>query len=207
MNMIAAIPDEDGPRHANDINSYLIEMFKALSSGWIPPKTITRQFYEKCRNLDEELHVIGYVGFNCSYSGKWFGGYAGEVKTAIGTVRNYQEEAFRNIQTQIPKLKNVQFCSASYDAITIPRNSIVYCDPPYSGTTKYKDDFNHSAFWDWVRYTSNDHDVYVSEYSAPDDFDCVWQCGTTSSLSANGVFGGSKRSVEKLFRVSASKPA
>jgi DNA adenine methylase len=49
--------------------------------------------------------------------------------------------------------------------------------------------------------------VYVSEYSAPDDFDCVWQCGTTSSLSANGVFGGSKRSVEKLFRVSASKPA
>lgn len=201
MNMMSSVPIEDGPRYANDVNVYLIEMFKAMSVGWIPPRSVSRQFYEKCRNLDEELHVIGYVGFNCSYSGKWFGGYAGEVLTKTGVVRNYQDEAFRHMQTQITNLKDVRFQSTSYTNVEIPKNSIVYCDPPYAGTTKYKDQFDHSVFWDWVRLISTEHDVYVSEYSAPEDFDCVWCCETTSSLSANGTVGGSKRSIEKLFKM------
>ena len=45
------------------------------------------------------------------------------------------------------------------------------------------------------------HKVFVSEYSAPDDFECVWEKQTKSSLSANGVSGGSKASTEKLFTV------
>ena len=202
MNMICEVPQEEGPRYANDCNQYLIAMFKAMANGWIPPQTITREFYDKCRNnLDEEPHVIGYVGFNCSYSGKWFGGYAGEVTTAIGTVRNYQEEAFRHMQKQIAKLKEVWYCSASYDEIEIPENSIIYCDPPYEGTTKYKDDFNHEKFWNWVRDISKCHDVFVSEYKAPEDFECVWQSVASSSLSANGKSGGNKQSIEKLFRL------
>lgn len=201
MNMICEVPFEDGPRYANDYNPYLIELFKALSSGWIPPKSVTREFYEKCRRLDGEMHIIGYVGFNCSYSGKWFGGYAGEVTTSIGTVRNYQDEAFRNIQKQIEKLKEVSYSNYSYDEVKIPENSIVYCDPPYEGTTKYKEDFNHCEFWGWVRRVSKEHDVFVSEYNAPEDFECVWQKAASSSLSANGKSGGNKQSIEKLFRL------
>ena len=45
------------------------------------------------------------------------------------------------------------------------------------------------------------HKVFVSEYSAPDDFECVWEKQAKSSLSANGVIGGSKTSTEKLFTI------
>ena len=177
MNMICEVPHEDGPRYANDCNEYLIAMFKAMADGWIPPQTITREFYEKCRNFDEEPHVIGYVGFNCSYSGKWFGGYAGEVKTAIGTVRNYQEEAFRHMQKQIAKLKEVWYCNASYDEIQIPENSIIYCDPPYRDTTKYAtSDFDYDKFYAWCKEMAKNNIVLISEYWMPEDgFECIWE--------------------------------
>jgi DNA adenine methylase len=55
-------------------------------------------------------------------------------------------------------------------------------------------------FWTWVRKTTLDgNKVFVSEYNAPDDFVCVWEKQAKSSLSANGVTGKSKTSVEKLF--------
>ncbi|PJC56904.1 hypothetical protein CO024_00620, partial [Candidatus Gracilibacteria bacterium CG_4_9_14_0_2_um_filter_38_7] len=49
------------------------------------------------------------------------------------------------------------------------------------------------------------HSVFVSEYSAPDDFECVWEKKVKSSLSANGVCGGNKGSVERLFKPRPSK--
>ena len=202
FNMICNVPAEDGERYANDSNIYLIEMFNALINGWMPPKEVSKELYYDIKLNKESkypLHLIGYVGFNCSYSGKWFDGYAGKTPTKIGTIRDYQDEALRNLQKQVEKLKPIYTCCSTYNLIEIPKNSIVYCDPPYQDTKKYKDDFNHNEFWQWVRKLSKEHDVYVSEYKAPEDFDCIWQKETKSSLSANGKQGGSKNSVEKLF--------
>jgi DNA adenine methylase len=39
----------------------------------------------------------------------------------------------------------------------------------------------------------------MSEYQMPDDFICIWEKETKSSLSANGKSGGNKKSTEKLF--------
>ena len=102
---------------------------------------------------------------------------------------------------QALKLQEVWYCNASYNEIAIPANSIVYCDPPYENVTGYGMDFNHVEFWSWVRKISKQHDVFISEYNAPDDFECVWQSVASSSLSANGKSGGTKHSVEKLFRL------
>jgi hypothetical protein len=71
--------------------------------------------------------------------------------------------------------------------------------PPYEGTTQYRDEFDHAKFWEWTRRRSRTHSVYVSEYEAPSDFECVWQSDATSSLSANSAGGGSKKSIERLF--------
>lgn len=82
----------------------------------------------------------------------------------------------------------------------IPQNSIIYCDPPYQNTTKYHTGFDHNQFWDWCRLKKQDgHNIFISEYSAPDDFVCVWQKEVQSQLSANGKYGGTKKSIEKLF--------
>lgn len=197
MNMIQNVT---GNRIANDINKYLIAMFTALCSGWEPPKEISKEFYEKCKNEQCEDYIKGYVGFNCSYSGKWFGGYAGKTNTKIGTIRDYQLEAYNNIKSQIPKLIGIIPYNCSYDKLPIPENSIIYCDPPYENTTKYKDEFCHESFWIWCRNKKNEgHEIFISEYNAPDDFKCIWSKELSSSLSANGKTGGNKTSIEKLF--------
>lgn len=198
MNMICSVPSSY-KRYANDSNIYLIAMFKELQKGWIPPESVTREFYELCKAGECEDYMRGYVGFNCSYSGKYFGGYAGLTKTKTG-VRDYQKEAFNNVMKQQEYLKDVVFSSVSYLELKPQKGALIYCDPPYAGTTKYKDDFDHAVFWDWVREISKDNSVFVSEYTAPDDFECLWEKQTVSSLSANGKIGGSKASTERLFK-------
>lgn len=81
MNSIAYI---SGLRIANDNNIYLIEMWKHLLQGWKPEK-ITREEYIHVRDHKAMYphYYVGWVGFNCSYSGKWFAGYAGDTKTKI----------------------------------------------------------------------------------------------------------------------------
>ena len=199
MNVICEV---SGKRIANDINSTLIAMWEKLVNGWIPEKITKEQYMLIKANKDiYPPHIVGWVGFNCSYSGKWFGGYAGETKTKLGTIRDYQQEAFNNTMKQVDKLKGVIFEHKPYFRLGIPPNSIIYCDPPYRNTTEYANKFSHDDFWEWVRDMSKQgHSVFVSEYTAPSDFDCIWEKEVVSSLSANGVFGGSKPSTEKLFR-------
>lgn len=108
---------------------------------------------------------------------------------------------------QVENIKGVDLRAESYFDLVLPENCIIYCDPPYAGTTKYKDDFDHESFWHWCRNKAKQgHTVFVSEYTAPDDFECVWSQEVKSSLSANGNSGGSKVSVEKLFSLKGTSP-
>lgn len=200
MNSICEV---SGNRIANDSNFYLIEMWRELIKGWIPEEISKDEYLQVKKNKEKyPPYLVGWIGFNCSYSGKWFGGFAGKTKTKTGIVRDYQAEALRNIQKQILRLNGVLFENKSYNELSVPKNSIIYCDPPYEGTTKYASEFNHELFWDWVREMSGaGHSIFVSEYNAPNDFSCIWQKEAKSSLSANGKVGGNKVSIEKLFKL------
>jgi DNA adenine methylase len=190
----------DGLRIGGEYNKYIAEMWIALEKGWIPKNDYSKDDYFKVKNdKDLQPHLTGYIGINCSYSGKWFGGFAGKVETKQG-LRDYQNEAFKNVMEQVPNIKGVEFIHSSYEDLLIPLNSIILCDPPYEGTTGYKDSFDNSKFWDWCREMSESrHKVFICEYNAPNDFECVWSKEIKSSLSANGKIGGNKLSVEKLF--------
>ncbi len=203
MNMISKIQKSDLARIANDSNPYLIALFKALQQGWEPPDYIEKDEYTDIKNGSYPEYLKGWVGFNCSYSGKWFGGFAGKTQTRNG-IRNYQEEAKRNVMKQIEHLRDVIFMNQNYSDISVPFGSVVYCDPPYANTTDYFSSFDSIAFWCWVREVSNSATVFVSEYEAPDDFTCIWEKQAVSSLSANGKLGGNKVSTEKLFILKGS---
>lgn len=198
FNMIAEI--KHPARYAADANKYVIALFRALEAGWEPPVEVTREEYAKAKAGEYEDHLTGYIGFCCSYSGKYFGGYAGVVQTQGGE-RNYIAEARRNIMKQAAKLKGMFFCCDTYANLQIPNNSLIYCDPPYANTSGYATgDFNSEAFFEWCRYqSSKGHVVYISEYDAP--FPEVWRKEAKSSLSANGSVGGNKVSIERLFKV------
>lgn len=83
----------------------------------------------------------------------------------------------------------------SYDEVEILPNSIIYCDPPYNNTTQYvTGDFDSTAFFDWCRKQTEL--VVVSEYDAPDDFQCVANFNRRSKLQG-GTNGNGK--AERLF--------
>lgn len=193
----------DGKRLANDIHAELVSMWQALLyEGWIPPKEVSKCEYIDIRDNRDNYPacLVGWVGFNCSYSGKWFGGYAGKTATKNGHIRDYQGEAIRNVAKQKSSMNGVKISNENYWAVDIPKNSIIYCDPPYKGTTGYANSFDSDKFWQWCRDKHKEgHTVFISEYSAPADFKCVWSMEVKSSLSANGTYGGSKSSTEKLF--------
>jgi len=116
-----------------------------------------------------------------------------------GRLPNHQDEARRGLMLQIPNLISVHFIQSDYKNLEIPPNSIIYCDPPYKGTVKYKNGINHNEFWEWCRNKSKEgHAVFVSEYNAPADFECVWQMEISNTLSKQNNF----KSVEKLFKFS-----
>lgn len=185
-----------GNRIGADVHEYLIEMWQAVSVGWFPDKSvITEENYQEIKNnKDVDKALTGFVGFACSFGGKWFGGWR---RDGAG-VRDYVSEAVNNAAKQFSKLKGVKFYCCAYDNLAIiPPNSIIYCDPPYKGTTKYKDDFNHDKFYDWCREKRKEgHTVFVSEYWMPEDFTCVWQKEVNSSLTKDT---GSKKAIERLF--------
>lgn len=198
MNSIQEIP-EDLVRVAGDNHLHLIKMWQALQVGWEPPEHITREQYYEIKSSETcDPALKGWVGFNCSYAGKWFDGYAGVTRTQSG-VRDYQAEAIRHIQKQLPKLKDVQFVHSEYYDLPLEDKDVIYCDKPYENTRGYKMSFDHDQFWEWVRQVSQEHYVFVSEYEAPEDFTEVWARPLSSSISAGTPAGGTTHSVEKLF--------
>jgi DNA adenine methylase len=145
---------------ANDIHPDLIRMWHALSKeDWDPPPYVTRAEHRTLRN-SEVSALRGYVGFNCSYRGVWFGGIKGpkDQRTDRGivlrTARSFRSVEFRNVD---------------YRDLIIPLGSIVYCDPPYANTCEYSNGaFEHRQFWrtmdQWVERGAI---VFVSEYEGP----------------------------------------
>lgn len=186
----------EGKRIGADINPFLIDALIAIRDciGDLPRnnKEFTEADYKQLR-ASNNYKYKGYAGFAFSYSGKWLGGWRRDGKGK----RDYVQEAYRNALNQSPKLKDIRFVCDGYRDLEIPPNSLIYCDPPYEGTTKYKDNFSHEAFWQWCRNKAKEgHKVFVSEYNAPKDFGCLWQKEIVSSLTKET---GSKTGVEKLF--------
>lgn len=188
-----------GNRIANDCNKYLIAMFVGLLSGENYPKHIERELYNDVRGCFRsgsdkyDLGFMGWVGFMASYRGKFFGGYAG-VTMSKGRLYDYVDEAVRGVMRQIPKLHGVEFHTGDYKNLLIPDESIIYCDPPYVGTTGYSDSINHDEFWQWCRERVYDgHKVYISEYQAPDDFITIWEKPIQNCINID------KKTTERLF--------
>lgn len=191
-------------RIGGDNNQYLIAMWIALQNGWTPPKEMTRELYDKIKDSKHEYprELVAIAGFCATYNAKWFGGYAGKVKTKIGTVRDYYDEAVRNILKQVDRLGDIEFKHCNYIEFSDAEKSLIYCDIPYQGTTKYGAStlFNYSDFWGWVRDMSRSNTVVVSEYSAPSDFECIYEKTLKTTLDKNSR----KLDTEKLFILKSS---
>ena len=126
--------------------------------------------------------LIGFAFTACSFGGKWADVYARNAQNT-----NYALRGHNNLKKQTPNLKGVKFVHSSYDALDIPDNSLIYCDPPYAKTCKYKDAFDSAKFWEWARQKSREgFPLFVSEYEAPEDFVAIWQKEIPVTLNNQG---------------------
>ncbi len=169
---------------ASDNNKYLIGLLQNIDKVSFLPKFVTKEHYSEVRDcFNKGLTIfpdwyIGAIGFLASYNGRFFdGGYAGVVKTKDGVIRDYYDEAKRNLVAQIPKLKNIEFQCCDYKKYTMYKDCLFYLDPPYKDVKQYglNRGFDHEEFWSWCREISKNNIVFISEHEAPSDFKCVWQ--------------------------------
>lgn len=183
----------DNPRLAFDKHPQLIALYKALQQGWIPPNTVTEEEYKKAKSGAYPDYLTAFIGFGCSFGGKYFAGYA-----RSGT-RNYCLNAKNSLLKQLPKIKDIQFNCKDYKEL-IFNNAMIYCDPPYAKTTKYTlGEFNSNEFWDTMRKWSESNIVLISEYQAPEDFECIWEKQTKTDL--RGKDSNKIIRIEKIFKL------
>lgn len=179
----------------NDKHPYLIAMWQALQNGWMPPDVVTKEEYYRVKsNMNENPALTGFVGFGCSFGGKWWGGYAKDKRGD-----DYCGQAKRGLLKDLVGIQSAIFTCLDYHDVEIPDGAVVYCDPPYVNTTGYTvRQFDTNEFWDYMRQLSKRCNVYISEESAPDDFECIWSKEKVRTLEKNDNVGRVK--VEKLFK-------
>lgn len=190
----------DGKRIGADINLYLIKSLILVRDN---PEKIprnnneyTEKMFNKAKLSDLHNPVDCFAMFQYSFGSVFKGSWA---RNKRGT--DYVKECVKNVLKQSENIQSVILKCENYLDLEIPENSLIYCDPPYQNTAKYKgvDDFNHDEFWRWCRDKANEgHIVFVSEYNAPKDFECIWQMEIRNNMGDN-----SSKNTEKLFRYKA----
>lgn len=164
-----------------DIHPELVALFKHIQYTTDDvPTSISKEEY--CRVKESPYNYpdwyVGLVGFCASFGAGWFNGYANPYYDKKNDkTRDFSNEAIRNIIKQAPKLKNVEFKCADFRTIDMPENAVVYCDPPYRDTRKYKnvDAFPYNEYYDWCRKNSNKATMFMSEAYMPNDFTVIWE--------------------------------
>ncbi|MCM1393258.1 MAG: DNA adenine methylase [Ruminococcus sp.] len=177
----------------NDKHKYLISMLQAVQNGFELPDFVSREeYYYIKEHKDEMPQLAGFVGFGCSFGGRWFQGYAKNARK-----HNYCAEAKRGLLRKLSMMPHAEFICGDYRDVDIPDGAIVYCDPPYAGVKRYSGtgEFDSAAFWQYVRELSKRCTVLVSETAAPEDFKSIWEQKKTRTLSNKQYFDV----VEKVF--------
>jgi len=181
---------------AGDINSNVILMWNAVKDDWVPPTTCTEDKYNLLKK-GEDSALRCYVGFQYSFGGRWFNGYAPKYG------KNCDSSTASNKIVGIGKrMKNVNFTQGMYTQFSNLKNYVIYLDPPYQNTTQfyYEDSkllkFNHEAFWNWCKSMAKDNLLFLSSYDAPEEWELIFE----STHKLTGTFNGkSKVRCERLY--------
>lgn len=169
-------------RVLSDAHLPLISMWRAVQSGWDPPSNVSEMEYAEARALPDTDPRKAFIGFGCSFGGKYFGGYARSGS------RNYASNARNSILRKRSGLIGAHIEHADFLACVHVEGFLIYLDPPYANTTGYSlGTFDSSAFWRRATELSRSNIVVVSEYVAPAGWTCVWSKRMHADLRPEGA--------------------
>jgi DNA adenine methylase len=187
-NVINKVPQGAG-RIANDKNVGMVSLLHALGNlGWTPPETMSKAEWQrimkkapvlaKLPTLEQAEFAFAATGptFGSMWCGQWAKDYPGMEGTRY---RQARDAALKDA----PGLKGIEFHSGSYSDLVFPDESLIYCDPPYVGTTDYAgsktkivvgeslgaNTWKAGPFWKWADdlVVKRGCTVFVSEYKGP----------------------------------------
>lgn len=209
-----------GRKFASDACVPLIALFRYVQSGGILPTEVSEEDYRRAQRGECDPWYQAFVGFGCSFAGKWFGGYArghgADAAPATSSLskkfnRNYANNANNALSRKFAvDMSNARFLVGEYDKIrpryTKHQRWVIYCDPPYAGTIGYNRSnvvgrWNPQKFWMWAQTQANaGATVLVSEYSCPIRHEIVasWRHRTEIRTPKSN---NQKDRVEMLFRI------
>jgi DNA adenine methylase len=176
-----------------DSSDDLVKMWAAVRDGWVPPDEISREQYREIRSQSPSA-LRGFVGFGCSFGGKWWGGYAAPSKT----IDNYAAMSQRTVLKQRPGFDGSWLYRMDYRMWCPDERYLIYCDPPYAGTTNYTgtDDWDPEEFWATVdKWAGQGALVFVSEYEAPPGWEAIWQRDVKVNLRVDSNIEAAKESL------------
>lgn len=169
---------------ASDCNRLLISLLKGVQEGQNLP-TISKSQYDALRAQESDTSFRRAVAaYAYSFKGGEWRGYFDKRRG-----RSYSDE-HKRYYTSLHEneiFQKTHLRCVDYKKLN-PSHKLIYCDPPYKGTTGYNGgaEFDHDEFWERIREWSINNLVFVSEYRAPRDFKCITSCVKLNNLAANG---------------------
>ena len=161
--------DDRGPRAASDTFAPIIDLMEALQEGEMPPKFVSRRAHNQaraylCELLGAKTYAeairrsdtlkqgdlpVSYIWavLAGSFDGVWMDSYA--KKTTKGVIPSTERyNILRDRLKEMPGgIENVEFFHRDYRD-WLPRDAVIYCDPPYFETKKYREgSFDTDEFW------------------------------------------------------------
>lgn len=226
MNVISQIPLKY--KIANDNSTPMIELWNALKHHALQPDyplpplikdNVSKQEYLDVKNdYYNKTHKyspaeIGFVSTALSYGGAFFAGYANFNPNRN---ENHVREAYNGLMRQLVTFKHLNtttFINDDYQNIEQhindyirkynlhPSKIILFCDPPYANTRGYHSSFNNQHFWTWAKSIAinNHYILFVTEYSAPQEFTCIWAKQKKDGMKSSVSGTQQQCKTEKLF--------
>lgn len=188
-----------------DVHPDLILLWQHVAAGGEIPEFISRERYQELRHASPSWER-GLAGFAASFGGKWFGGYGAQKIDPRHPTDHVYYGSRKTIMRQAASLiaNNVIFACGSYADFSPPPGTVIYCDPPYAGTTAYASTggFDYRNFYSTLIKWSGDCHVYLSEYAVPDDIKVtvIWEREKRNTLGRDDNL---RLATERLFRIEA----
>lgn len=179
----------------------IIACYRAVADGWDPPARLTRDEYAAIKAVhgpDSQDPLAAFALAFCSYAGVWATGRLpdderhGENRP---TCRYAAAKARKDLLALHPVLQRMTLVCEDYRvaAERVPDGGVLYLDPPWRGTTGYKQapPFDVDVFWIWAAAASMRWRIIISEgQHGPPAGDDRWALAWSRAVPSPGLLAG-----------------
>lgn len=178
---------------ASDSNRLLIHLLHAVQNNVEIPHVEREEYYD-LRNMGGVSLKRAAAAFTYSYKG---GAWKSYFHIRRGRCYSDEHRRYYARLNACPVFRKTTLQTSDYRVLT-PVNMLIYCDPPYVGTTPYEESghYDTDEFWEYMRKWSLHNIVFVSESRAPSDFVCLFDTTKLNNYTPNGK---PKPRVERVF--------